>query len=240
MLFERYFPTNLHEVHCRFVKGLQELSLDQTTMLLFLAVILLSPDRPNLEQPKKVEKLQVYFSKTEILEHFNSFLFFQEYYLMILRKYMFGRYGMPKASALYPKLLSKMADIQELSDCHQEQYLLFAQDEVQSVKEELNRIQTDSLCFESGPFENQQQLSSFGQTFASPISESHTQEFMTSPLPSTMQTFFPQTSPLSDPNSDGGYMSFEEKQGFYFDAIPQPSSFDEREIQNTLQQGECL
>lgn len=59
MLFERYFPSVLHEVHCRFVKGLQELSLDQTTMLLFLAVILLSPDRPHLEQPKKVEKLQV-------------------------------------------------------------------------------------------------------------------------------------------------------------------------------------
>jgi len=45
-------------------------------MLLFLAVILLSPDRPHLEQPKRVEKLQViilYFNSLEIFAHLNIF-----------------------------------------------------------------------------------------------------------------------------------------------------------------------
>ncbi|XP_059475007.1 thyroid hormone receptor beta-A-like isoform X2 [Neocloeon triangulifer] len=225
ILLERLFPSNLHEVHIRFVRSLQELSLDQTTMLLFLVVILLSPDRPVLQQPKKVEKLQ-------------------EYYLMILYKYMVGRYGTPKASALYPKLLSKMADIQELSDCHQEQYLSLAHHEVQSVKEELSRIQ----CSECPPpsyevstaasYPNQQlHLSSFDQTFA-PVSPTGQQQYMS---PSS-QSYYSQTSPMSDPSSEVGYMPYDEKQGFFFDSVSecgQPNNFIPDYQNNTLQQGQC-
>jgi hypothetical protein len=58
-LFERYFPARLHEIHCRFVKGLTELALDQTTLLLFLMVILMNPERSDLIDPNAVEKIQV-------------------------------------------------------------------------------------------------------------------------------------------------------------------------------------
>ncbi|XP_065342619.1 thyroid hormone receptor beta-A-like isoform X1 [Cloeon dipterum] len=215
-VLEKIFPTNLHEVHIRFVKGLQELSLDQTTMLLFLVVILLSPDRPALEQPKKLEKMQ-------------------EYYLLLLYKYMVGRYGMPKASVLYPKLLSKMADIQELSDCHQENYLQFAQHEVLSVKEELNRIQCSDCppSYEAAYSGEQHHLSSFDQTFASPVTSPTSEQYLPTPTP---QSFYSQTA---SPNSDAGYMSYEEKQGFFFEGV-QPNNFMQDFQNNTLLQGQCF
>jgi hypothetical protein len=73
---------------------------------------------------------------------------FQDYYLAILNKYINGRYGNIKAAVLYPKLLSKMADLRELSDCHQEQNLMLARHEVKTMKLELNRIQQPETYFE--------------------------------------------------------------------------------------------
>ena len=164
---------------------------------------------------------------------------------MLLYKYMVGRYGMPKASALYPKLLSKMADIQELSDCHQEQYLLFAHHEVQSVKQELNRIQSSPPSYDSScQFAVQQPLTSFHKTFASSGTQVPTQDFIPSTLPSNGNQFLPQASSMtSDPNADGGYMSFEDKQDYFFEGMNQCQSnaFDQgANMQNPLQQQACL
>lgn len=166
---------------------------------------------------------------------------------MLLYKYMVGRYGMPKASTLYPKLLSKMADIQELSDCHQEQYLLFAHHEVQSVKQELNKIQSIKMSppsYDSCQFTAQQPLTSFHQTFASPVAPSPIQNFIPTTLPSSGNQFLPQTSPMtSDPNSDGGYMSYEDKQDYFFQGMDQCQSnaFDQgASMQNSLHQQACL
>lgn len=165
---------------------------------------------------------------------------------MLLYKYMVGRYGMPKASALYPKLLSKMADIQELSDCHQEQYLLFAHHEVQSVKEELSRIHSENLSppsYDSCQFNEPQPLTSFHQTFASPGAQAPNQEFIPNTVPSSVNQFLPQTLPMHDPNADGGYMSFEDKQDYFFEGMNQCQSnaFHQSDsMQNTIQQQACL
>jgi hypothetical protein len=164
---------------------------------------------------------------------------------MLLYKYMVGRYGMSKASALYPKLLSKMADIQELSDCHQEQYLLFAHHEVQSVKQELNRIQGIKMSppsYDSCQFAEQQPLTSFHQTFASPVAPAPNQDFIPTTLPSSENQFLPQAM-TSDPNADGGYMSFEDKPDYFFEGMNQCQSnaFDQgASMQSPIQQQACL
>ncbi|KAF4517679.1 hypothetical protein B566_EDAN016709 [Ephemera danica] len=223
-LFERYFPVRLHEIHCRFVKGLTELALDQTTLLLFLMVILMNPERSDLIEPHTVEKIQ-------------------DYYLAILNKYINGRYGTAKATVLYPKLLSKMADLRELSDCHQEQNLMLARHEVKTMKLELSRINQSDGYFEppqksmvmmESPQYEPASLSAFGtpQDFSSPPPHGTKPLLIpqnyNSPLPSvsspcdslvssssSSQRFFPQSPPFTESSSDDFYMqmgSYDDKE----------------------------
>lgn len=150
---------------------------------------------------------------------------------MLLNKYIGGRYGALKAASLYPKLLSKMADLRELSDCHQEQNLLFAQHEVKSMKQELHRIQQPDNTFQAP---QKDFIDNTAHTSAqltpeptTPTSYSHQPLFPTSPksklspqsytpshsvsspcdsVSSTSQRFFPQTPPFTESSSDDIYM----------------------------------
>jgi hypothetical protein len=83
-----------------FLKSMSELKLDEATLILFLPLILFSPDRRDL------------FERSKILE-------IQSKYSFLLKKYIVWKYGMSKESLrIYNTLLLKLIELRTLREMH--------------------------------------------------------------------------------------------------------------------------
>lgn len=121
---ERLVSSALFEKQRRFIAGFRELDPDDPTMVLLLAVVLLSPDRPGLRDTESVSREQ---------DHYN----------VLLRKYLSWRRGGVSSGVHYAKLLMKLPDLRELADCHTEFDLKLAKEEACEVQERLANLRVE-------------------------------------------------------------------------------------------------
>jgi hypothetical protein len=83
-----------------FLKSMSELKTDEATLILFLPLILFSPDRRNLQQRSIVSNIQAK-------------------YCLLLKKYMLWKYGhTAETLRLYEKLLLKLVELRTLHEMH--------------------------------------------------------------------------------------------------------------------------
>ena len=83
-----------------FLKSMCELKLDEATLILFVPLILFSPDRRNIQETAKILDIQ---SK----------------YALLLKKYMLWKYGHKQETiVLYDKLLLKLIELRTLHEMH--------------------------------------------------------------------------------------------------------------------------
>lgn len=118
-------PLMSHELftkYTKFIKSIQEMNLDQISVIILCIIILLSPDRIGLV-PSSIE-----FITRQ-----------QEKYLLLLQRYMAWKFGHTHSSALFPKLLLKLPDLRELSELLNDYQLVLCKEEVQSVQNKLQQ-----------------------------------------------------------------------------------------------------
>uniref|UniRef100_T1JKD5 Nuclear receptor domain-containing protein n=1 Tax=Strigamia maritima TaxID=126957 RepID=T1JKD5_STRMM len=123
----RLVSADAFEIHMKFTVSVQELNLDETTLMLLLVCVLFAPDRPGLDCRVDVEKQQ-------------------DYYLLLLRKYMNWRHGVEGASVLYPKLLLKLPDLRQLNDAHSRCSLRLDSNEIAQIQNQLKNLHVDKNC----------------------------------------------------------------------------------------------
>uniref|UniRef100_A0A674PKJ7 Vitamin D receptor n=1 Tax=Takifugu rubripes TaxID=31033 RepID=A0A674PKJ7_TAKRU len=85
----------------KFQVGLKKLNLHEEEHVLLMAICLLSPDRPGVQDHRHVEKLQDHLSE-------------------ILQAYI--RVNHPGGRLLYAKMIQKLADLRSLNEEHSKQY----------------------------------------------------------------------------------------------------------------------
>lgn len=121
----------LFEKHMAFIHSIKDLYPDEATTMLLLVIVLLSPDRPGLQNVGTVEKEQ-------------------EKFYILMKKYMSWRYGEDNRMALYPKLLLRLPDLRELNDYHTDYNLRLGTEETLQVQQKLSSLKIDS-CFQRSP-----------------------------------------------------------------------------------------
>jgi vitamin D3 receptor len=82
-----------------YLKSWSELNIDEATLILFLPLILFSPDRSGIKDRKKVYQIQSKYS-------------------FLLKKYMIWKYGKELTEKLYIKLLLKLLELRRLHEMH--------------------------------------------------------------------------------------------------------------------------
>jgi len=82
-----------------YLKSWSELNIDEATLILFLPLILFSPDRSDIKDRKKVYQIQSKYS-------------------FLLKKYMVWKYGKELTEKLYIKLLLKLLELRRLHEMH--------------------------------------------------------------------------------------------------------------------------
>jgi vitamin D3 receptor len=82
-----------------YLKSWSELNIDEATLILFLPLILFSPDRSDIKDRKKVYQIQSKYS-------------------FLLKKYMIWKYGKELTEKLYIKLLLKLLELRRLHEMH--------------------------------------------------------------------------------------------------------------------------
>lgn len=115
----------LFDKHMEFIRSIKELDPDEATTMLLLTIVLLSPDRPGLEDEELVTEEQ-------------------EKFYLLMKKYMTWRYGKDNTAILYPKLLLRLPDLRELTDNHTDYNLRLAKEEMQEIQQKLSSLQIDS------------------------------------------------------------------------------------------------
>lgn len=118
----------LFEKHMTFIRSIKDLYPDEATTMLLLVIVLLSPDRPGLQNESMVAEEQ-------------------EKFYILMKKYMSWRYGEEYRLALYPKLLLRLPDLRELNDNHTDYNLRLGTEEVMQVQQKLSSLKIDS-CFQ--------------------------------------------------------------------------------------------
>ncbi|XP_054718006.1 thyroid hormone receptor beta-A-like [Uloborus diversus] len=118
----------LFNKHMEFIRSVKELHPDEATTMLLLVIVLLSPDRPGLE------------NEVQVAEE-------QEKFYILMKKYMNWRYGEENTLVLYPKLLLRLPDLRELNDYHTDYNLRLGSEEIQQIQQKLSSLQIDS-CFQ--------------------------------------------------------------------------------------------
>ncbi|XP_035215611.1 nuclear receptor subfamily 1 group D member 1-like isoform X1 [Stegodyphus dumicola] len=114
--------------HMEFIRSIKELHPDEATTMLLLVIVLLSPDRPGLENEVLVAEEQ-------------------EKFYILMKKYMLWRYGEENTLILYPKLLLRLPDLRELNDNHTDYNLRLGSEEIQQIQQKLSSLKIDS-CFQ--------------------------------------------------------------------------------------------
>nr|ASL70499.1 nuclear receptor [Brachionus rotundiformis] len=83
-----------------FLKSMNELNIDEATLILFLPLILFSPDRRDLKDRQKIFQIQSKYS-------------------LLLKKYMIWKFGLNEnTTRIYNKLLLKLIELRTLSEIH--------------------------------------------------------------------------------------------------------------------------
>ncbi|GBN89580.1 Nuclear receptor subfamily 1 group D member 2 [Araneus ventricosus] len=125
---KKLVSSELFEKHMEFIRSIKDLHLDEATVMLLLVIVLMSPDRPGLENEVLVAKEQ-------------------EKFYILMRKYMNWRYGQENNATLYPKVLLRLPDLRELNDNHTDYNLRLASEEIQQIQQKLSSLKIDS-CFQ--------------------------------------------------------------------------------------------
>ncbi|GFW37663.1 vitamin D3 receptor [Trichonephila clavipes] len=125
---KKLVSSELFEKHIEFIRSIKDLHLDEATIMLLLVIVLMSPDRPGLENEVLVAEEQ-------------------EKFYILMKKYMQWRYGEENTLVLYPKLLLRLPDLRELNDNHTDYNLRLATEEVQQIQQKLSSLKIDS-CFQ--------------------------------------------------------------------------------------------
>ncbi|XP_054033475.1 vitamin D3 receptor [Dryobates pubescens] len=94
---------DLLEPLVKFQVGLKKLNLHEEEHVLLMAICILSPDRPGVQDPPRVEALQDRLSET-------------------LQSYIRCRHPGPGGRLLYAKMIQKLADLRSLNEEHSRQY----------------------------------------------------------------------------------------------------------------------
>ncbi|NXQ24840.1 VDR protein, partial [Alaudala cheleensis] len=87
----------------KFQVGLKKLNLHEEEHVLLMAICILSPDRPGVREPRRVEALQERLSE-------------------VLQSYIRARHPPPGRRLLYAKMIQKLADLRSLNEEHSRQY----------------------------------------------------------------------------------------------------------------------
>ncbi|XP_058678156.1 vitamin D3 receptor [Ammospiza nelsoni] len=87
----------------KFQVGLKKLNLHEEEHVLLMAICILSPDRPGVREPLRVEALQERLSE-------------------VLQSYIRARHAAPGGRLLYAKMIQKLADLRSLNEEHSRQY----------------------------------------------------------------------------------------------------------------------
>ena len=90
--------SRIFQMHMEFIGFIQQLGVDEPTIMLLILIVLFT-ERPGLTRPNWVEK-------------------YQAYYTSLLERYMGWRFGPRRAKQMFNKLLTKLSDLRELSDIH--------------------------------------------------------------------------------------------------------------------------
>ncbi|XP_013775695.2 vitamin D3 receptor-like [Limulus polyphemus] len=126
---KKLVTTELFEKHMKFIEGVKDLQIDEPTLMILLVTVLLSSDRPGLQNVDLVAREQ-------------------EKYCVLLKNYMLWRYGASRASVLYPKLFLKLPNLRELTDIHSDYYLSLNKLEVQEIQRRLSCPRIESPTHE--------------------------------------------------------------------------------------------
>ncbi|KFQ72142.1 Vitamin D3 receptor, partial [Phaethon lepturus] len=94
---------DLLEPLVKFQVGLKKLNLHEEEHVLLMAICILSPDRPGVQDTSLVESLQDHLSE-------------------ILQTYIRCRHPPPGSRLLYAKMIQKLADLRSLNEEHSKQY----------------------------------------------------------------------------------------------------------------------
>ncbi|XP_044143546.1 vitamin D3 receptor isoform X2 [Bufo gargarizans] len=87
----------------KFQVGLKKLNLHEEEHVLLMAICILSPDRPGVQNKALVEAIQ---------DHLSS----------ALQTYILCKHPPPGSRLLYPKMIQKLADLRSLNEEHSKQY----------------------------------------------------------------------------------------------------------------------
>ena len=91
--------SKLLQMHMDFVASIQQMGVDEPTIMLLALIALYTPEKAGLECAEWIEHCQLHY--TSLLEH-----------------YMAWRFGPIKSRGMFGKILSKLADLRELADTH--------------------------------------------------------------------------------------------------------------------------
>lgn len=89
----------LFQMNMEFIRCIQMMNVDEPIIMLLSLVVLFNPDRKNLIYSKWIER-------------------YQAHYTHLLEGYMNWKFGMAKSRFVFGKLLTKLSDLRELSDSH--------------------------------------------------------------------------------------------------------------------------
>ena len=92
----------IFQMHVEFIHCIQQMGVDEPTIMLLVLIVLFTPERPGLIRIKWIEK-------------------YQAYYTSLLERYMSWRFGPTRSNIMFSKLLTKLSDLRELSDTHNRQ-----------------------------------------------------------------------------------------------------------------------
>ena len=87
------------KMHMEFINCIQQMGVDEPTIMLFVLIVLFTPERAGLIRIEWIES-------------------FQAYYISLLERYMNWRFGLPRSKFMFSKLLTKLSDLREFSDTH--------------------------------------------------------------------------------------------------------------------------
>ena len=82
--------SRLFQMHMDFVISVQQMGVDEPTIMLLVLIVLFTPERAELECPEWIERCQSHY--TTLLDH-----------------YMTWRFGPVKSRAMFGKILTKMS-----------------------------------------------------------------------------------------------------------------------------------
>ena len=87
------------KMHMEFINCIQQMGVDEPTIMLFVLIVLFTPERAGLIRIEWIES-------------------FQAYYISLLERYMNWRFGLPRSKLMFNKLLVKLGDLRKLCSSH--------------------------------------------------------------------------------------------------------------------------